>query len=209
MKGQKLDIHESRKRTTIANLFRYSDLSVKAISNQVDMDSKEVRKIIDGFVKDEALEVFVNQSTTNVGKIMTPMVITIDSSETVREAAVIMADNRIGSAVVTKNGKPFGIVTQSDIVRWIALGKELFVGKLEDLASRPLVTMRPGRTVEEAARLMIKHRIHKLPIVEGDKLLGIVTITDLAVFLSPSRRPGLVLSLLHAISRGMKGRHSA
>ena len=165
------------------------------------MDVKEVRKIIDALVKDEAMQVFVDQSTTNVGKIMTPTVITIDSSETVREAAVLMADNRIGSVVVTKNGKLFGIVTQSDIVRWIALGEELFVAKLRDLASRPLITARSG-TVEEAARIMIKNRIHKLPIVEGNKLLGIVTITDLAVFLSPSRRPGLVLSLLQAISRG-------
>ena len=201
MRRLALDEPESRKKNVIANLYRYSDLSVKAISHQVDMDVKEVRKIIDALVKDEAMQVFVDQSTTNVGKIMTPTVITIDSSETVREAAVLMADNRIGSVVVTKNGKLFGIVTQSDIVRWIALGEELFVAKLRDLASRPLITARSG-TVEEAARIMIKNRIHKLPIVEGNKLLGIVTITDLAVFLSPSRRPGLVLSLLQAISRG-------
>lgn len=201
MRRLALDKQESRKKNVIANLYRYSDLSAKAISHQVDMDVKEVKKIIDALVKDEALEVFVDQSTTNVGKIMTPIVITIDSSETVREAAILMADNRIGSVVVTKNGKLFGIVTQSDIVRWIALGEELFVAKLRDLASRPLITARSG-TVEEAARIMIKNHIHKLPIVEGNKLLGIVTITDLAVFLSPSRRPGLVLSVLQAIPRG-------
>lgn len=102
-----MDKQESRKKNVIANLYRYSDLSAKAISHQVDMDVKEVKKIIDALVKDEALEVFVDQSTTNVGKIMTPIVITIDSSETVREAAILMADNRIGSVVVTKKRQAF------------------------------------------------------------------------------------------------------
>jgi CBS domain-containing protein len=199
-----LDEQESRKKNVIANLYRYSDLSVKAISHQVDMDIKEVRKTIDELVKDEALEVLTNQSTTVVGKIMTPIVITIGSLKTVREAAVSMAENHIGCIVVMKDGKPFGIVTQSDIVRWIALGEEPFAAKLEDLASRPLITTRPGSAVEVAARLMIKNRIHKLPIVEGNKLLGIVTITDFAVFLSASKRPGLVSSVLRAISRGKK-----
>lgn len=204
MKSATPDEQDSRKKSTITNLYRYSELSVEAIAQQVDMDTTEVRKIVDGLMKDEALEVIVDLSTTNVGKIMTSIVRTLDSSETVREAAVLMADNHIGSIVVTKDSKPFGIVTQSDIVRWAAQGKELFVAKLEDLASQPLITARYGITVEEAARIMITNRIHKLPIAEDDKLLGIVTITDLAMFLSPSRRPGLALSLLQAISRGRK-----
>ena len=146
----------------------------------------------------------VDLSTTNVGKIMTPKVTTIDSSERVREAAVLMAEKHIGSILVTKGGRPFGIVTQSDIVRWAALGEELFLAKLKDLSSRPLVTAKYGKTVEEAARIMMKNRIHKLPIIKDDKILGIVTITDLAAFLSPSRRPGLALSVLQAITRGRK-----
>jgi CBS-domain-containing membrane protein len=56
--------------------------------------------------------------------------------------------------------------------------------------------------VEEAANEMIGNQIHKLPIIDDQgNLLGIVTITDLAVFLSPSRRPGLALSILQALSR--------
>lgn len=195
---------ESRKKSTIINLYRYSDLSVEAIAQQVDIEEREVRKIVNALVKDDALEVLVNMSTTNVSKIMTAIVRALDGSETVHEAVVLMSDNQIGSIVVTKDGTPFGIVTQSDIVRWAALGKELFVAKLEDLASQPLITARAGTTVEEAAKIMIGNRIHRLPIVEEDKLLGIVTITDLAMFLSPSRRPGLAMSVLQAMSRGRK-----
>lgn len=195
---------ESRKKSTIINLYRYSDLSVEAIAQQVDIEERKVQKIVDALVKDDALEVLVNMSTTDVGKIMTSIVRTLDSSRTVHEAAVLMSDNHIGSIVVTKHGKPLGIVTHSDIVRWAALDKEFFMVKLKDLASQPLITAKGGTTVEEAAKIMIGNRIHKLPITEGDKLLGIVTVTDLAMFLSPARRAGLAMSVLQAMSRGRK-----
>jgi CBS domain-containing protein len=115
-----------------------------------------------------------------------------------------MAEKEIGSVIVTKDGKPFGIVTHSDIVRWAGLRQKLLDVKLEGSVSRPLITVGRGATVEEAAKVMVKNQIHKLPVVDGGRLLGIVTITDLAVFLSPSRRPGLALSVLQAITRGTK-----
>lgn len=204
MKSAHPEEQESRKKSTIINLYRYSDLSVEAIAQQVDIDAREVRKIVDRLVKAEALEVLVDQSTTNVCKIMTSIVRTLDTSETVHEAAVLMSDNQIGSIIVTRDSKPFGIVTESDIVRWAALGKEFSAARLEDLASQPLVTAGCGISVEEAARIMLNNRIHRLPIVQDDKVLGIVTITDLAMFLSPSRRPGLALSVFQAMSRGRK-----
>jgi CBS domain-containing protein len=195
---------ESRKKSTIANLYRYSDLSVEAIAQQVDMEASKVQGIVDDLVKNDALETLVDQSMTHVEKIMTPAVISLDSSRTAQEAAALMAEKEIGSVVVTKGGRPFGIVTHSDIVRWAGLRQKLLDATLEGQASQPLITVGRGATVEEAAKVMIKNEIHKLPVIDGDKLLGIVTITDLAVFLSPSRRPGLALSVLQAISRGTK-----
>lgn len=197
---------ESRKKSTIANLYRYSDLSIEAIALQVDLEADKVQEIIDDLVKNDALEVLVDQSVTRVEKIMTPAVISLDSSKTARDAAALMAEKEIGSVVVTKAGKPFGIVTHSDIVRWTGLWPKLLESKLEGQVSHPLITVGRGATVEEAAKMMIKSRIHKLPVVDRDKLLGIVTITDLAVFLSPSRREGLALSVLQAISRGTEQR---
>ena len=193
-------------RSIIANLYRYSDLSVKAIAQQVDMDAKEVQKIVDDLVKNDALEVVIDQSTTRVEKIMTPIVMTLDSSKTLREAAALMAEKKIGSVLVTKGGRPFGIVTHSDIARWASVRPELLNLKLEGLASQPLITVGRGATVEGAAKAMIENQIHKLHIVDDQrKLLGIVTITDLAVVLSPSRRPGMALSILQALSRGKAG----
>jgi len=194
---------EERKKIMVANLYRYSDLSIDAIAHQVDAEVDTVQDIVDELIKDDALDLMVNYSTTNVGKIMTPKVITIDCSKTAREAAALMAENLIGSIVVTKGGKPFGIVTHSDIVRWVGLRPKLLDASLEGQASRPLITVEAGASVEHAARIMIKNEIHKLPIVDYiGNLAGIVTITDLAIFLSPSRRPGLAHSLFQAISRG-------
>lgn len=195
---------KSREKNTIANLYRYSDLSVEAIAQQVDMEADKVQEIIDDLVKNDALEVLLDQSMARVEKIMTPAVISLDCSKTAQEAAALMAEKELGSVVVTKDGKLFGIVTHSDIVRWAGLRQKLLDAKLEGSVSRPLITIGRGATLEEAAKVMIKNQIHKLPVVDGDKLLGIVTITDLAVFLSPSRRPGLALSVLQAITRGTK-----
>jgi CBS domain-containing protein len=192
------------RKNTIANLYRYSDLSIETIAQQVDMEASKVQEIVNELVKSDALDVLVDQSITRVEKIMTPAVISLDCSRTAREAAALMAEKEIGSIVVTKNGRPFGIVTQSDIVRWAGLREKLLDVELEGSVSQPLITVGRGTTVEEAANVMIRNQIHKLPVVDGDKLLGIITITDLAVFLSPSRRPGLALSVLHAISRGTK-----
>jgi CBS domain-containing protein len=195
---------KSREKNTIANLYRYSDLSIEAIARQVDMEVDKVQEIIDDLVRNDALELLVEQSMARVEKIMTPAVISLDCSKTPREAAASMAEKEIGSVIVTKNGKPFGIVTHSDIVRWLGLRQKLIDVPLEGSVSQPLITIGRGATVEEAAKVMIKNQIHRLPVVDGEKLLGIVTVTDLAVFLSPSRRPGLALSVLQAITRGTK-----
>lgn len=195
---------DEKRKSTITNLYRYSDLSVEAISQQVDMDVSSVQQIIDHLIREDAIEVMIEQSMTNVEKIMSSIVVSLDCSKTPREAAALMAENQVGSVVVTKNSKPFGIITQSDIVRWAGKWPKLLDSSLEGIASVPLITVGRGTSVEEAAQIMIRNQIHKLPVVDGEKLLGIVTITDLAVFLSPSRRPGLALSVLQAISRGPK-----
>lgn len=190
------------KKERIENLYRYSDLSVEAIAQQVDMEPSAVQNVVDGLAKEEAVEVLVEQSFEGVEKIMSSTVVSIEASKTAEEAAALMAEKKVGSVIVTKDGRPFGIVTHSDVVNWVGMQEKPFHAKLEGLASRPLITGGSNTSIEEAAEMMIKNKIHKLPIVDRDRLVGIVTITDLAGFLSPSRRPGLSLSVLRAVSRG-------
>jgi CBS domain-containing protein len=138
------------------------------------------------------------ESNTKVQKIMSRNIVSLDISKIAAHAADLMTEKRIGSIIVTKNGKAFGIVTERDLVR--RYSRET---PLESLASLPLITAQPATTVEKAVEIMLKNKIRKLPIVDSsDRVVGIVTVTDLAMFLLPTRKLGLTSSILRAVSRG-------
>ena len=190
-----------RKKNLIDTLYHHSDLSVESISYQADMSIKQVQGIIDKIRKKEALEVLVEHSKTPVEKIMTKVVVSLESSKTIYDASVIMAKRKVGSLVVTSKGKPFGIVTKGDLVKGISTGASFKNVTLEEFATRPLIYASSSQTIEQVADLMIKNKIRKLPVIQQGKIVGIVTVTDLALFLSPTRRPGLTDSIFHVITR--------
>ena len=197
-----------RKKEIVTSLYHYSDLSVKNIAQQVDMPINEVQKITDDLTKSDALQLLVEQGTATVEKIMSVNVVSLDYSKTASDAALLMTTKNVGSVIVTKNDRPFGIVTERDLIRRIGK-KDIYFRDilLEHMASRPLITAEMQVTVEEAAQIMLKNKIRRLPIVNAGnnkQVVGIVTVTDLAMFLSHTRRPGLALSILRAISRGRK-----
>jgi CBS domain-containing protein len=163
------------------------------------MSPIEVQQITNDLAKTEASQSFVEQSTTKIEKIMSHNVVSLDVSKTAAHAAALMSERKVGSVIVTKNGRPFGIVTERDLIR--RYYRDML---LENLASHPLITTEPTITVEKAAEIMLKNKIRKLPIIDENnpRAIGIVTVTDLAMFLPPTRRPGLTLSILRAISRG-------
>jgi CBS domain-containing protein len=165
------------------------------------MPANEVQRIIEKLSKLNAVRLFEQESTTRIEKIMSSNVVSLDISKTAADAAALMTERRVGSVIVTKNNKPFGIVTERDLVR-----RYFRDTLLESLASYPLITANPATTVEKAAEIMLKDKIRKLPIVDENNpltdLVGILTVTDLGKFLLSTRRPGLTLSILQAISRG-------
>jgi signal-transduction protein with cAMP-binding, CBS, and nucleotidyltransferase domain len=185
-----------RKKQEVTSLYRYSDLSIRNIAQQVNMSPNEVQGITDELAKSESLQSFVEKSTAKIEKIMSHNVASLDISKIAADAAALMSEKKVGSVIVTKNGRPFGIVTERDLIR-----RYFRDTLLESLASRPLITAEPTTTVDGAAEIMLKNEIRKLPIIdESNLIVGIVTVTDLATFLSPTRRPGLTLSILRAIS---------
>ena len=154
-------------------------------------------------------------------------VISLDYSSSVVDAAALTAKNEVGSIIVTRSSddsdddktrrnpstvsRQYGIVTERDMVRRldpVAVGSDFYFHNalLGHICSHPLIAEYRGLTVYDATEIMIKNRIRKLPILNstGDKIIGIVTTTDLAMFLSPSKRPELVSSLLQAMARGSK-----
>ncbi|MBI5331961.1 MAG: CBS domain-containing protein [Candidatus Aenigmarchaeota archaeon] len=113
-----------------------------------------------------------------VKEVMKTNVITIDADSSIKEAAFLMKDNGIGSVIVTGAKHVKGIATAEDIVyKHVADG----VGKkISEIMSEKLITIDPEKTLEQASELMEKHSIKKLPVMKSDKLLGIITASDIA-----------------------------
>lgn len=113
---------------------------------------------------------------------MTAGVVTAAPETSAVEVARLMRDHRVGSVVlVDPAGSPVAMVTDRDLaLRVFAEGvsPETAVG---EYASRPLICGEPEMELDEAAALMVQHRVRRLPVVTGEELVGIVTLDDIAV----------------------------
>jgi CBS domain-containing protein len=104
----------------------------------------------------------------------------IGSDATVFDAVQLMADKNIGALLVTEDGKLVGVVSERDYARKVALkGKRSRETKIREIVSTPVISVGPTHTVEDCMRLMTDHRVRHLPVLEGDQVLGIVSIGDL------------------------------
>ena len=119
--------------------------------------------------------------------VMTTNPKTLPESTTVREAAETMRANDIGDVVVIDDdGKLSGILTDRDIVvRVVAEGRDPRATRIGDIASRELTAVSPDDPVERAVQLMREHAIRRLPAIERNKVVGIVSIGDLALDRDP------------------------
>ncbi|MFZ1076197.1 MAG: CBS domain-containing protein [Nitrosotalea sp.] len=116
---------------------------------------------------------------TLVSDIMKNQVISIDSSMSVKDAAKMMSDSGVGCLVVIRENIPVGILTERDFVTRIVFLAEPSSMPVRDVMSSPLIAIRPKETIRNLAELMKEKKIHKVPVVDGNKLVGIVTATDL------------------------------
>ncbi len=117
-------------------------------------------------------------ASTFVKDIMKKNVITIDESMSIQEAAQMMTDANVGCVIVTRKDNPVGIITERDFTRIAAEGRPLFT-ELSGVLSAPLIVINPEETVWDAAEIMRVKGIHKLPVQDGNEIVGIVTTTDL------------------------------
>jgi CBS domain-containing protein len=117
-----------------------------------------------------------------LSEIMTPAVVTSPSDADAASVARLMRDHRVGSVVLVDQGEtPVAMVTDRDLtVRVFAEGIAAD-SPVAGHASRPLICGDPEMELEEAAALMVQHRVRRLPVVDDGRLAGIVTIDDIAV----------------------------
>ena len=115
-------------------------------------------------------------------EIMTAGVVTAEEGDAVGKVASLMRDRGVGSVVICDpEGAPAAMITDRDVAVRVAaddLGMNEPAGRH---ASRPLITGEPAMDLEEAAALMVQHRVRRLPVVEEGELAGIVTLDDIAV----------------------------
>jgi CBS domain-containing protein len=115
-------------------------------------------------------------------EIMTSGVVTADEADDVLKVAKLMRDRGVGSVVICDpEGGPAAMITDRDVAVRVAADDLRLSEPAGRHASRPLITGQPEMDLEEAAAKMVQHRVRRLPVVEGGRLVGIVTLDDIAV----------------------------
>ena len=115
-----------------------------------------------------------------VADIMSSPVATIDGEANVRDAALLMADRKIGSIIIERQGEPIGIVTERDMLeRVVSLCRDPCETKMREIMSSPLVTISKDIGILDAMRKMRENGISRLVVMENNTLLGIVSERDI------------------------------
>jgi CBS domain-containing protein len=116
-----------------------------------------------------------------VKDIMSKPVITIEQTKTAKDAGALMKKYRKGCLVITKKRKPVGIISDSDLIKKvIAADLKSSKVKLSKIMSRPILVVKPDEDVMQAAKKMKNSNIHRLPVLENDKVVGLLSLSDIA-----------------------------
>lgn len=117
-----------------------------------------------------------------VKDVMVTDVKTIEQESTVQEAAKEMVKNRVGSLIVVKETRLVGIVTEDDILKKVvAENKNPSKVRVKEIMTRKVIMIDPNEDLDYALEIMKSKKIKKLPVVAGNKLIGIVTTTDICM----------------------------
>jgi CBS domain-containing protein len=123
---------------------------------------------------------------TTVREVMSGDPVCLNSQSTLYDAAEKMAQRDIGDVLVTEGEHLRGVVTDRDIVvRGLANHRDPENARLSEIISEHLVTIEPDESIDRAVELMREHAIRRLPVVEGDRPVGIVSMGDLAIERDP------------------------
>lgn len=126
----------------------------------------------------------------------------IDPNASVLEAAQRMNQQKIGSLIVREQGRLAGIITERDLLtRVVAAQRHPATTRVEEVMTRNVQTCRPNTPIREAREIMREKRVRHLPVCEGDRVLGMVSIGDLNAVVT-AQLDGLVSTLEEYITRG-------
>ncbi|MDH5415977.1 MAG: CBS domain-containing protein [Nitrosopumilus sp.] len=115
---------------------------------------------------------------------MTKSVISVDASMTINETAKMMEDAKVGAVIVMENNTPVGIVTDRDFAVKVAAHAYEISTPIKQIMSSPLLSINSDESVRNAADLMHEREVRKLPVISDDKVVGIITATDIVNLLA-------------------------
>lgn len=114
-----------------------------------------------------------------ISEIMTQAAVTDSADDTLAEACARMREAQTGSLLVMEGQRLIGIVTERDVLKTVAQGLDPKATPLKDVMTTDIITIGPMTTLKEAAKIMASKWIRHLPVVEGSKVVGIISQRDL------------------------------
>ncbi len=120
-----------------------------------------------------------------VGDVMAKGIITISPTDSVKAACEIMYKHDLSGLTVVDATEVVGMLTQGDLVSMIANEENPAAVKVKDIMGKKLVSIGPEADIREAAKMMVENKVKRLPVLKGDKLIGVITQADI-VRISPS-----------------------
>jgi CBS domain-containing protein len=122
--------------------------------------------------------------TMTIADVMTKSVISVDSSVTINESAKMMEDAKVGAVIVMEDNLPVGIVTDRDFAVKVAAHAYQITSPVKQIMSTPLFLINSDESVRTAADLMHERGIMKLPVIDGEDVIGIITARDIVNLLA-------------------------
>jgi CBS domain-containing protein len=117
-----------------------------------------------------------------VREVMTPEVVTIEPQASIAQAAQRMIDQHKGPLPVVEGDRPVGMLTDRDIIaRVVAQGRDPNSVTVDEVATRELVMVGPDQDVDEAIGLMADHQLDRILVVDGERLVGIISEADVRI----------------------------
>ncbi len=142
-----------------------------------------------------------NGKTTTIADVMTKSVISVDAKISINDAAKMMEDAKVGAVIVTENNLPVGIVTDRDFSVKVVAHAYQITDPVKKIMSSPLFSINSDESVRIAADLMHDREIRKLPVIDDEKVVGIITATDIVNLLAVSVEEDMRDMYFHSVAR--------
>ena len=143
--------------------------------------------------------------TMTIADVMTKSVIAVDAFLTVNEAAKMMEDAKVGAVIVTEKNTPVGIVTDRDFAVKIVAHAYQITTPVKRIMSSPLISIDSDESVRTAADLMHGRGIRKLPVIDDDKIVGMITATDIVHLLAVCVEEDMRDMYFHSVAKIFSG----